>query len=114
MALPPLLSLPHLLLSTLLFYSSFSRFTLGVYTPTYYAYQSARHSGDNTPIASGDALLSTLLLFKATRVWAAGLLTVFLAVPVVEGWKSRGVAADGLLFCLGVGVLGVEILRRRE
>ena len=105
--------LPHLL-SLLLFYSSFSRFTSGAYTPTYYAYQSARHSGDDIPIASCDALLSTLLLFKSIRLWAAGLATAFFAVPVVEGLKTRGlegVVGDGLYFCLGVVVLGIEVAR---
>jgi hypothetical protein len=108
---------PRLILSGLLFYSSFSRFTAGAYTPTYYAFQSVRHSGDDVPIASCDALLSVLLLYNPTRVWAAALATAFFTVPITEGLKTRGpegVVVDGLLFYLGAIVLGIEILRRQR
>jgi hypothetical protein len=106
---------PRLLLCTLLFYSSFSRFTSGAYSPAYYAYQSARHSGDDVPIASCDALLSTLLLFRFTRIWAAVLATAFFTVPIFERLKTRGpegVVGDVLYFCLGAIVLGVEFSGR--
>jgi hypothetical protein len=106
-------SVPRLLLSSLLFYSSFSRYTSGAYTPSYYAYQSARHSGDDFPIASGDALLSTLLLFQRTRLWTAVLAIGFFALPILQGLKERGLegtVGDVVLFCLGAVVLGIETL----
>jgi hypothetical protein len=108
-------ALPRLLLSTLLFYSSFSRLTAGAYTPTYYAYQCARHSGHDVPIGSCDMLLGTLLLSKYTRFWAAVLATTFFTAPIVEGLKTRGlegVVGDGLYFCLGAIVLGIEFSSR--
>lgn len=108
-------ALPRLVLSILLFYSSFSRLTAGAYTPTYYAYQCARHTGHDVPIGSCDMLLSTLFFSKYTRLWAAVLATTFFTVPIVEGLKTRGlegVVGDGLYFCLGAIVLVIELLGR--
>jgi hypothetical protein len=110
-------ALPRLLLSVLLFYSSFSRLTAGAYTPAYYTYQCARHSGHDVPIGSCDMLLGTLFLFKYTRLWAAVLATTFFTAPIIEGLKTRGLAGvvgDGLYFCLGAIVLGIELFGRTK
>lgn len=108
-------TLPRLLLTTTLLYSSFSRFTTGTYTPTYHAYQTARHAGDDVPIACGDALVAVLLSVRVTRVWAAGLATVLLVVPIVQGLNERGlqgIIGDVALCGLGALVLVIEISRR--
>jgi hypothetical protein len=60
-------------------------------------------------------LLGTLLLSKYTRFWAAVLATTFFTAPIVEGLKTRGlegVVGDGLYFCLGAIVLGIEFSSR--
>ncbi|KAH7307908.1 hypothetical protein BKA65DRAFT_543742 [Rhexocercosporidium sp. MPI-PUGE-AT-0058] len=108
-------SFPRLLLTAILLYSSFSRFTTGTYTLTYYAYQTAHHVGDDVIIACGNALLATLITVRTTRVWAAGLATALLVVSIAQELQERGVQGvvwDTLLCGLGAVVLGIEMFKR--
>jgi hypothetical protein len=103
-------ALPAQVLGAFLYYSGFSRFTHGAYTPWWYAHQVARQPDDGSTVARivpcmDIALATTLALGgKTTKRYAA----IFTAVVqggaivalVMEG--RRDLAVDFAVFALAV------------
>jgi hypothetical protein len=94
-------ALPAQLLGAMLYYSGFSRFTHGAYTPLWYAHQVARQPDDGSTVARivpcMDFALATALTFggKTSKVSAA----IFAAVTqggaivarIMEGRSDLGI-----------------------
>src|ERR1700754_2155088 len=90
-------NLPIYLLASLVLLGAFSRFTHGVYTPQWYAFQEYHAPDDGSTIATVtpmiDILLGITLLFgnRSLRLGAAGICLLFvtmgLAIQVQAGKK---------------------------
>jgi hypothetical protein len=102
-------------LTSIVFLGAFSRFTHGVYTPSFYAYQLDRApNNENTwliPIC--DTLLGTLLLFFTTRPYGALLCALGQGVGIwMRLGEGKDVTRDVGFFLLALFVFANTGLRR--
>jgi hypothetical protein len=103
--------LPLYALSGILLLGAFSRFTHGVYTPTWYAFQEYRAPDDGLNLALGTPIADTVLALlvgftsRTPRVYAVGfslgMFVIGLAMQVSAGKEYLG--DTGLVAVAGVG-----------
>lgn len=76
-----------LLTASFVFLGAFSRFTHGIYTPRYYAYQEYHQPDDGGTAAKivpiMDTVLGSMLLFRNTRVYAAITISLFMVIGLL-------------------------------
>lgn len=81
------------LTTLLVFLGAFSRFTHGIYTPRYYAYQEYHQPDDGSTVAQiapfADSVLGFMLLSKKTRVYAAIIVDFFMIVGLMMQISAR-------------------------
>ena len=87
------------------YYSGFSRFTHGQYTPSWYAYQLDRAPDDESTriVPFIDATLATLLLLPQTRLVGTAVSAVFFVISVgmrLQAKKSPITDAGFVVLCL--------------
>jgi len=112
-------NLPTYLLSSIVLLGAFSRFTHGVYTPQFYAFQEYHAPDDGstvakiTPIVDSIVGLSLLLGTKALRLGAASISLVLFAIGTsVQVKAGKEYIPDAFLVSLAALSI-LSLLRRR-
>jgi hypothetical protein len=108
--------LPILTAAALFFYSGFSRFTHGAYTPGYDAFQIAHAPDDGGPLAlitpCIDVVLGSALLWRRTRRGAAVFATVFCGIGLVQQMvQGKDFGGDLALAVLNLGAVWAAFSR---